>query len=175
MEGGDALERVVRRRPMRGARTVSRARSLVLGLVAFTLPALAACTMAFDRFTTDSSSDASSDGSYNDAGYAADVSNTGPDGSIGLDVVEAGEPPPDAGAAADCAGALDCLGEASACGAACAEASQQCQNQCPNQGCRNGCIKTEQSCRNGCASACVACVTQGCTASVDCSDAASGP
>ena len=127
---------------------------------------LAACTLGFDRFAP--SADASADGTRGDARA---------DGNGGLDVVEGGQPLPEAGTSPDgCAGALDCVGEAGACGAACGQTSQQCQSQCPNTGCRNGCIKAEQSCRSGCASACATCTqAEGCSTQAGCPDAAGAP
>ena len=127
---------------------------------------LTACTLGFDRFAP--SADASADGSRDDARA---------DGNAGLDVVE-GEPPlPEAGTSPDgCAGALDCVGEAGACGAACGQTSQECQSKCPNAGCRNGCIKAEQGCRSTCASVCATCAqAEGCSTPAGCSDAAGAP
>jgi hypothetical protein len=127
---------------------------------------LTACTLGFERFAP--SADASAEATRDDAKDDADV---------GLDVGEAGQPLPEAGTSPDgCAGALDCVGEAGACGTACGQTSQQCQSQCPNTGCRNGCIKAEQSCRSACASACTTCAqAEGCSTPAGCSDAAGAP
>jgi hypothetical protein len=142
------------------------------GVLAFTSTAvvaacgLAACTLGFNQFAP--SADASADETRGAAGT---------DGNAGLDVVDGGRPLPEASAAEDgCAGALDCVGEAGACGAASGQTSEQCQSNCPNTGCRNGCIKAEQSCRSACSGACTTCaLAEGCSAQVGCLDAAAGP
>ena len=132
-------------------------------------PVLAACTLGFNQFTPGSGADASS-------GDARTDGSRGSDGSPDLDVVDGGQPPDAVTAADGCAGALDCIDEAGACGAACGQTSQQCQSQCPTPPCRNGCVKTEQACRTACASACTACALgERCSGSVGCLDAASAP
>jgi hypothetical protein len=127
-------------------------RASLLGLACAAIAAgcgLGACALGFDRFDPGSAADASSGDARSDAKAALDAGDAG------------------------CTGAVDCVAEAGACGAACGRVSQQCQSQCGGGQCRNGCIKAEQSCRAGCASTCATCaMAEGCGGPVGCPDAA---